>query len=167
MAGCAGDYGHSQRLDRFIYEDGIKVDSILGECDTIVLRRSIPYSSELRPDVLEIGAKFLLDGFEPYYIVTIRDLVCNAASKINMGHGKDLSMAKKSLIEEWLDIGIMLTGFDKQFYIILTSCLFMQPERALHSLESWLGFHFPDGAKKIVFDADAKYYDLKGVISDK
>ena len=167
MSGCAGDYGHEQRLDRFVYSEGVEksidVCGVLGEhCETIVLRRSIPYDSDRRPDILGIGAKFRSAGFEPYYIVTMRDWTCNAASKINNGHGTDIDLAKNSPVEEWADIGTMFTEFDGKFCIVMTSSLFTNPERAISGLEKWTGLVFPKNADKVVFDADSKYYDKKG-----
>lgn len=167
MAGCAGDYGHEQRLDRFvcseIAEEGIDVCGVIGEhCETIVLRRSIPYDSDRRPDILGIGTWFRSVGFLPYYIVTMRDWTCNAASKINMGHGTDLGLAKNSLVEEWSDIGKMFTEFNGKFYMVITSSLFTNPERVISGLEKWTGLVFPKDAYEAVFDADSKYYDKKG-----
>ena len=165
MAGCVGDYVHEQRLDKFVYENDVGIDEVLGEGhETIVLRRSIPHDSDLRPDVLGIGAKFQSAGFEPYYIVTIRDWTCNAASKINMGHGTNLAVAKKSLIMEWSDIGMMLSGFDGKFCIVMTSSLFTNPGRVIRGLEDWTGLVFPEDTNNIIFDADAKYYEKKGSV---
>lgn len=169
MSGCVGDYGHEQRLDRFVYnegvEKGIEICGVLGrDCETIVLRRSIPYDSDRRPDILGIGAKFRSAGFEPYYIVTIRDWTCNAASKINMGHGTNLDMAKDSLVEEWSDIGAMFAGFNGKFCIVMTSSLFTNPERVISGLEDWTGLVFTKEAYKVVFDADSKYYEKKGSV---
>jgi hypothetical protein len=53
----------------------------------------------------------------------------------------------------------MFAGFAGRFYIILTSYLFICPERALNGLENWLELNFPPGSKDIIFDADAKYYE--------
>lgn len=158
MAGCAGDYEHEQRLDKFVYEDGIEIGTILGEYETIVLRRSIPHSSELRPDIQGIGAKFQSAGFEPYWIVVMRDWCCNAKSKVSVGYQPRLETSKKNLVDEWTHIGSIFVEFDGRFYIVLTSCLFTNPERVLGGLEDWVGFSFPNDAKKIVFDADKKYY---------
>lgn len=163
MAGCVGDYEHEQRLDNFVHNESVEICRVLGkDCETIVLRRSIPHDSDLRPDVLGIGAKFQSAGFEPYYIVTMRDWICNAASKINMGHGTDFDMAKNSLVEEWSDIGKMFTEFNGNFYMVITSNMFTNPERAIGGLENWTGLVFPKDAYDVVFDADSKYYDKKG-----
>ena len=167
MAGCAGDSNDEQRLDAFVHNEDVEICTILGkDCDTIVLRRSIPHDSDLRPDILGIGAKFQSAGFEPYYIVTMRDWTCNAASKINMGHGTDLAIARKGLVEEWSYIGTMFVGFDGNFCIVMTSSLCTNPERVIMGLKGWTGLVFPEDAKNIIFDADAKYYEKKGVLNE-
>lgn len=159
MAGCAGDYEHEQRLDRFVHEEDVEIDTILGKNEAIVLRRSVPHGKDHRPDILRIGAKFQAAGYEPYYIITMRDWICNAKSKIKIGQRPILEVSKKNLTEEWSDIGGMFAGFAGRFYIILTSYLFICPERALNGLENWLELNFPPGSKDIIFDADAKYYE--------
>lgn len=159
MAGCVGDYEHEQRLDKFVYENDVGIDETLGEGhETIVLRRSIPHYPDKRPDILGIGAMFQEAGYEPYYVVTMRDWTCNALSKVVAGHCPAWPEAKECLTKEWADIGSIFAGFDGNFCVVLTSHLFVDPERTLSGLEGWLGLSFPKNAFKIVFDADGKYY---------
>jgi hypothetical protein len=159
MAGCIGDYGHEQRLDRFVYEDGISIKEIFEyEPKTIVLRRSIPHYPNVRPDIIEIGTKFKKAGFEPFYIVAVRDWICTAKSKVRTEHCQNWPDAKMTLAEEWAYIGNCLGYFAGHFYMVITSCLFINPERTLKSLEDWIRLQFPPGAKEILYDADLKYY---------
>jgi len=158
-AGCVGDYEHKQRLDRFIFEDGISIESILDETpEHLVFRRSIPHYPTRRPDILDMGAKFQKAGYRPCYIITLRDWLCNTRSKLNVGHAKVLLEARTNLVAEWMFIGQMFTGFTGRFYMVFTSCLFMNPKRTLCGLKEWTGLDFPAELAHTIFDADEKYY---------
>jgi len=158
LAGCWGDWSHEQRLDRFVYGKVSKIPDLAEESEAIVFRRSIPHYPVVRPDIVGIGDMFLSVGFQPYYIVTMRNWGCNAASKERVGHSPDLSKAKQDLTEEWVNIGNLFGGFGGRFYVILTSSLFRDPQRAINDMGTWLKLKFPPQATEVVFDADEKYY---------
>lgn len=164
MAGCAGDHEHEQRLDQFIYEDNnIAIESIIGQCDLVVFRRSIPHYPLKRPDILAIGEKFKKAGYEPYYILTMRSFVCNVLSKVAVLHSKDEDESREMLIDEWKYILGMINEFGNKFYIIATSYLFINPKRTIRDLGNWFYLSFPPDIEKIIYDADAKYYEEKEI----
>ena len=158
LAGCEGDYEHEQRLDKFVYGEESEISDAMKGNEALVFRRSIPHYPEARPDIIEIGNKFRLNGFEPYYILTMRDWGCNAASKKRVGHSLDFQSAKEVLIQEWGYISHMFVKFEKLVYIVLTSGLFRDPKRTINDLGTWLKIKFPPEAEEIIFNADEKYY---------
>lgn len=151
-AGCYGDYTHLQRLDAFVEGADFPKEA---QGKDVVFRRSVPHGGRFHGIEL-VQNRFSGQGLAPKWIITVRDWYCNTYSAPKYGHKRSVQEEKEKLPLEWVYIGNNLR-FMKDFYFLLTSQMFLDPERALYGLSVWAGIDLVKHSS-IVVDADEKYF---------
>jgi len=129
--------------------------------DSIVCRRSFPHGR--RKDMWDICLSDIRDtlivyGFDPRFIITIREQYALAGSKLYRKHCSIPDRPYESIRKEYVFILRQLTE-DINFYLLSTSLLMVSPNRVLRSLSKWVGFDLntPKNTSFIV-DADRKRF---------
>lgn len=157
MAGCAGGDLLNKDLVHFIEGRLHDITNIIGQASKIVHLESVPRAHVYRPDLPSIKRRFESSGFKTLTIIVFRDWYANVKSKVLHGHQPTEAMAWSELPHEWIHIGQSLLHL-RPFYILNTSYMFLAPERALFGLEQFTGLRFPQEAKDLIKDVDAKHY---------
>ncbi len=142
-AGCFGDGPqHEQRLDKFIFgPESLESLGVKSE-DDIVLRRSVPYGSSW-PDLCYINHLFTnVYGYQPLWIILLRDWTCNVFSKIKQKHKTDIDTANRFLFKEIREIFSQVLSMKVPFFVLNTSLLFERKERVLIRLSEITGLKF-------------------------
>lgn len=83
QAGCYGDRGHSQRLDKYIPEVS---EGIVKDHKALVWRRSLPHGSggdKGFPDIVHMKRTLEFAGYDAYAIVMVRDWSCMLQSQVD------------------------------------------------------------------------------------
>lgn len=153
-AGCFGDGPqHEQRIDKVISgSESLESIGIKPEND-IVLRRSVPYGASW-PDLIVINNLFVSKGYQPLWIILLRDWTCNVQSKIKQNHKKDKDTANRYLFEEIKVIFKQVLSMNVPFYVLNTSLLFERKRQALIRLEEITGLSFDCSD---IYNADEQY----------
>ena len=152
LAGCQGDHGHLQRLDAFA--EGASFPEEMKDKD-IVFRRSVPHGGRM-PDIVELQSKFLDVGYNPKWVITVRDWYCNIRSAPQYGHKASIEEETERLPKEWAYIGQHLQ-FMKSFYFLIFSQMVLDPVRALKGLSYWSGLNLVEYVE-IIRDTDERYF---------
>lgn len=154
-AGCLGDYTHEQRFDKK-FENNIDTD---WPNQDIVFRRSIPHAKVWNKPI-DLIQRFKNIGYNPLLVVTFREFIPNAFSKINNNHS-DKNDAYSDLICQLRFIFHSLSMIDN-FYMLSTSHLFKEPAFSIQDILICCGFTEINANKikemiESVYDADKKH----------
>lgn len=154
-AGCLKDYTHEQRFDEK-FENNIDTD---WPNQDIVFRRSIPHAKVWNKPI-DLVQRFKNIGYNPFLIVTFREFIPNAFSKINNDHS-DEKNAYSDFINQLRFIFHSLSMIDN-FYMLSTSYLFKEPLFSITDMLIYSGFTeiSDDKIKEMVesvYDADKKH----------
>lgn len=153
-AGCFGDAPQDeQRLDKVIFGPESLQSIGVGPDADIVLRRSIPYGQSW-PDLPFINDLFTGFGYQPLWIILLRDWTFNVLSKIKRNHKKDKDTADNFLFLEIKEIFRQVLLMDIPFFVLNTSLLFERKEMALIRLAEITGLRFDCSG---IFNADLQY----------
>lgn len=157
-SGCFGGYDHYQVLDEFVRDNNKNLESIIGESELVVFRRSIPHGDGW-PIFKVIFDKF--EGFERMVVIPVRNLYELCKSKINNNGKVDLNDAYNSVTKEseYLTSQLIRSGING-FFPFNVSLLFKEPDFMLDKLAAWSGLTIDhDKIKSFLYDADKNHME--------
>lgn len=107
-AGCYGDSGHEQRIDRDIHYTTIPTP--------FVWRRSMPHNKAIVDLDEGVVCPILQQGIELSeicFLITTRNWMCAMKSAVKAGHSHNVGMARANLEAGYLAIFRVLSMYDK------------------------------------------------------
>lgn len=138
---------------------------LMKQSKEVFARRSIPHGWKRGEpiDMLDIAKYhigFLKQGFDPYWIVPIRNFHALARAKEKKRRKDDKRESIDVVTGQYNYIFARLIDVGAAYYFFNVSALMLNVERELIGLERWTGVRFPlADIEREVYDADKKYYE--------
>lgn len=145
VAGCYGDDGHVQRLDR----------DPLPNVPRLVWRRSVPHGKQW-PDLSAAIQRLQRGGYVVTVVVTSRDWHAMALSQIEQTHAPDVAGAIRNVQWAYHHIFRALYLTHVPFEVVNYEALVSRPQAVTAQLMTRLGLPAP--AEVSIYDGNAKYY---------
>lgn len=142
-AGCAGDPGHTQRLDK---EKPVE--------PLVVIRRSYPYRKQW-PNLAKLSGRLQSAGYDVFVIVIIRSLQFTVLSALNQKHTASMEKAQHRSLEGFKQIGAALFASKLPFVWVTYEALVQWPEQTTRWLFDQAGLKPPPEIE--IYDGNRKY----------
>lgn len=144
-AGCFGDGGHEQRLDKAILDHPL-----------IAWRRSVPHRKQW-PDVGGMIQQLQTHDYDVTVLVMSRDWHAMSLSQVAAPHVADVAAAHEHIQRAYCAIFDALCTTQTPFEVVNYEALTQRPQETVATLMQRLGLSVQQEVR--VYDGNARYYE--------